>query len=217
MRSRPDPQGPGAGHRRQLDPSRLAPDGGTGRQPGTLRPGPSGPAELAGLQLTNKRLERSAEADGARVLAAAERQAEAVLAGIVVPFSSTEPVENLYIAMDGTGVPTVPADTEGRRGKSPDGRAHTREAKLGCLFTQTTVNGKGGPVRDPGSSSYIATMKTATGTQRWPTLTLGGAEEQKSQEVLTHPAGGPDVRNSPAPHTNSHTNKRAAEGGSKRT
>jgi hypothetical protein len=65
----------------------------------------------------------------------------------------------LYIAVDGTGVPMVPAETNGRAGKAPDGRAHTREVKLGVLFTQTSVDEKGRPVRDPGSSSYLATME----------------------------------------------------------
>jgi hypothetical protein len=61
--------------------------------------------------------------------------------------------------MDGTGVPTVPADTAGRAGKYPDGRARTREVKLGVLFTQTGVDDTGRPVRDPGSSSYVATLQ----------------------------------------------------------
>ena len=121
-------------------------------------------AELAGIQLTGKRVERSSEADGERVRVAIEQQAEAAISGKVVPLlCHREPIPNLYIAMDGTGVPTVPADTEGRRGKSPDGRAHTREVKLGCLFTQTIVDERGHPVRDPGTSSYIASMDTAAG------------------------------------------------------
>jgi hypothetical protein len=36
----------------------------------------------------------------------------------------------LYIAVEGTGVPMVPAETEGSAGK-----ARTREVKLACLFT----------------------------------------------------------------------------------
>jgi len=55
----------------------------------------------------------------------------------------------LYTAIDGTGVPMIPAATEGRPGKGPDGRARTREVKLACL------------VRDPDSSSYLATFAPA--------------------------------------------------------
>ena len=118
-------------------------------------------AELAGLHLTGKRVQRSAEADGESVRTAVEVQAGAVLAGKVMPLVCSDPVPTLYVAIDGTGVPTIPADTEGHQGKSPDGRAHTREAKLGCVFTQTTVDDRGRPIRDPDSSSYVATMTAA--------------------------------------------------------
>ena len=116
-------------------------------------------AELAGLHLTRKRVERSSEADGAKIQTAIEAEAESVLSGKTVHLGSSEPVPVLYVAIDGTGVPTVSADTEGRKGKSADGRAHTREAKLGCLFTQTALDDKGHPIRDPDSSSYVATMR----------------------------------------------------------
>ena len=42
----------------------------------------------------------------------------------------------LYIAVDGTGVPMVAAETEGRDGKGEDGKARTREVKLAVVFTQ---------------------------------------------------------------------------------
>ena len=67
----------------------------------------------------------------------------------------------LYICVDGTGVPMTPAETEGRDGKGEDAKARTREVKLACLFTQTTVDDDGRPVRDPGSSSYLATFDPA--------------------------------------------------------
>ena len=118
-------------------------------------------AELAGLELTAKRVERSAEADGELVGVAAAQEADALLAGRVVPFPGAKPVEKLYIALDGTGVPMVPRETAARRGKGPDGRARTREVKLGCLFTQTALDARGRPVRDPDSSSWVATLGTA--------------------------------------------------------
>ena len=118
-------------------------------------------AALAGLDLTAKRVERSAEADGELVRAAAEAEAEAVIAGRLVPFPAAGPVEKLYVALDGTGVPMVPRETAGHRGKGADGRARTREVKLGCLFSGTGLDERGRPVRDPGSSSYAATLGTA--------------------------------------------------------
>ena len=62
-------------------------------------------AALAGLDLTAKRVERSAEADGELVGVTTEAEAEAVVAGRVVPFPAAGPVEMLYVALDGTGVP----------------------------------------------------------------------------------------------------------------
>jgi len=41
----------------------------------------------------------------------------------------------------------------------PYGRAHTREVKLGVVFTQTAVDDEGYPIRDPHSSSYVATLE----------------------------------------------------------
>jgi hypothetical protein len=41
-----------------------------------------------------------------------------------------------YLEMDGTGVPVVRKETAGRHGKTEGQPAHTREVKLGCVFTQ---------------------------------------------------------------------------------
>jgi hypothetical protein len=55
----------------------------------------------------------------------------------------------------------IAAETEGRDGKGADGKARTREVKLCCAFTQATVDEHGHPVRDPQSSSYLATFAPA--------------------------------------------------------
>jgi hypothetical protein len=119
-------------------------------------------AELAGVQLTVKRVERSAEADGAAASAAINEEAEAIRSRQVVPLPPPAPAPDmLYIAIDGTGVPMVAAETQGRPGKGPDGQAHTREIKLACLFTQTALDEDARPIRDPDSSSYLATFDPA--------------------------------------------------------
>lgn len=69
--------------------------------------------------------------------------------------------DTVYVAIDGTGCPMVPHETQGRAGKGEDGRAHTREVKLACVFTQTKLDEDGHPVRDPGSSSYVASFDPA--------------------------------------------------------
>ena len=67
----------------------------------------------------------------------------------------------MYAAVDGTGVAMVPQELEGRAGKQPDGSAKTREVKLGCVFTQTTTDEEGLPVRDYQSTSYVAGFEQA--------------------------------------------------------
>jgi len=78
----------------------------------------------------------------------------AELAGVELP-------DKLYIAVDGTGVPVVAREAEGRKGKADDGKARTREIKLACLFTQTRLDDDGKPVRDPASTTSLATFEPA--------------------------------------------------------
>jgi hypothetical protein len=138
-------------------------------------------AELAGIALTTKRIERSAEADGAAASAAITAQAEAICSRQVVPLPPPAPLPDmLYIAVDGTGVPMTTAETEGRPGKGEDGRARTREIKLACLFTQTALDGEGRPVRDPGSSSYLATFEPAA---RFAQLTDAEARRRGAEHI----------------------------------
>jgi len=58
-------------------------------------------------------------------------------------------------------VPAVPKETQGRAGKAADGTATTREAKLGCVFTQIHFDAEGWPVRDPESTTYVGAIETA--------------------------------------------------------
>jgi hypothetical protein len=116
---------------------------------------------LAGVQLTVKRVERAAEASGA-AQAAAVRERSALIAGRkLVPLPPSPVPDMLYGAIDGTGVTMTAKETAGRRGKGEDGRARTREVKLGVFFTQDEVDDDGYPVRDQGSASYIATFEPA--------------------------------------------------------
>jgi len=118
--------------------------------------------ELAGITLTGKRAGRRAEADGQAAAAVIRAEAAAITARQVVPIPPAGPLpDKLYVAIDGTGVPMVAAETDGRAGKGEDGRARTREVKMACAFTQTRVDQDGKPVRDPGSSSYLATFAAA--------------------------------------------------------
>ena len=85
----------------------------------------------------------------------ARREREIAMSGKVVRFEPKQEIATMYIAMDGTGVPMVKRETQGRKGRGEDGKAKTREAKLGCVFTQTATDKEGRPVRDEKSTSYV--------------------------------------------------------------
>ena len=120
--------------------------------------------ELAGVRVTAKRAGRRAEADGRAAAARIEADAEAIAARRLAVLPPAEPLPGkLYVAIDGTGVPMTAAETDGRAGKGEDGKARTREVKMAAVFTQATVDADGYPVRDPDSSSYLATLAPAPG------------------------------------------------------
>ncbi len=114
--------------------------------------------ELAGIMVKTKSLERVSEVLGGQIESSSQQERELALRGKVLSFP---PVPLLYLALDGTGVPMVSRETEGRKGKDSTGKAKTREAKLGCVFTQTKVDEEGYPVRDAESTSYVGAIETA--------------------------------------------------------
>jgi hypothetical protein len=115
---------------------------------------------LAGLEVTAKSVERTAETIGADV---AQREPEDIQQALPLhlPAVAGEPVPILYVQMDGTGVPVVKKETVGRPGKIPGQPAHTREVKLGGVFTQTAWDKQGYPIRDPDSTTYTGALETA--------------------------------------------------------
>jgi hypothetical protein len=120
--------------------------------------------ELAGVRVTAKRAGRRAEADGRAAAARIEADAGAIAARRLAVLPPGGPLPGkLYVAIDGTGVPMTAAETDGRAGKGQDGKARTREVKMAAVFTQATVDADGYPVRDPASSSYLATLAPAPG------------------------------------------------------
>jgi hypothetical protein len=116
-------------------------------------------ADLAGIAVSTRTIERSAEASGAAARAAGAAEATALRARTVIPLPPPEPIPDmLYVEVDGTGVPVRPGETEGRQGKADDGQARTREIKLARLFTVSRLDDDGYPLMDPGSPSYVATF-----------------------------------------------------------
>jgi hypothetical protein len=115
---------------------------------------------LAGLEVTAKSVERTAEAIGADIAQRESAQIPPALP-LDLPVVAPEPVPILYVQMDGTGIPVVKKETVGRQGKIEGQPAHTREVKLGCVFTQTTWDQEGYPIRAPDSTTYTGAVETA--------------------------------------------------------
>ena len=116
--------------------------------------------DLAGLDVTTKSVERTAEAIGEDIARREQQQIQRAVQ-LDLPVIVGKPAPVFYIQMDGTGVPVVKKETQGRNGKTEGQPAHTREAKLGCVFTQTKWDQKGYPIRDPDSTTYTGAIETA--------------------------------------------------------
>lgn len=116
-------------------------------------------AELAGIAVSVKAVQRQAQAIGSDLAARAESdRRQAALRGF--PPQTGAPIPTFYIEMDGTGIPVTATAAAGREGK--DGAAaRTREVKLGCVFTQTELDAEGRPVRDGSSTTYTGAIEDA--------------------------------------------------------
>jgi hypothetical protein len=106
----------------------------------------------AGVEVSPKDVERTAEQIG--------REME-VWQGREEVAHPQNDIPVLYISYDGTGVPMTREELKGRKGKQPDGSSRTREAKIGCVFTQTKTNDEGFPIRDPDSTTFVGAIETA--------------------------------------------------------
>src|ERR1035438_6147556 len=115
---------------------------------------------LAGLKVTAKAVERTAEAIGGDIATREEKAVNQAMQ-LNLPIILGEPVPILYVQLDGTGVPVVKKETEGRSGKLSGQPAHTREVKFGCVFTQSGWDEEGYGIRDPGSTTYTGAIETS--------------------------------------------------------
>lgn len=113
---------------------------------------------LAGVSVTDKDVERVSEAIGAHIAIVFEKERQIVPSGNVIPLLPK--IKNLYVGMDGTGVPAINRETAGRKGKDESGIAKTREAKLGVIFTQSGLDKEGKPVRDEHSTTYTGGIES---------------------------------------------------------
>jgi hypothetical protein len=107
-------------------------------------------AETGGIHVSARQIQRVAQRVGKEAQVWQEREAQ--------PGTCDAPV--MYVSGDGTGVPMRRKELAGRKGKQPDGTAKTRQAYLGCVFTQHRVDEKGHPVRDYESTTYVSSFKS---------------------------------------------------------
>ncbi len=142
----------------------------------------------AHLKVDPKDIERVAEKVGASIGKWMDRQAEMVLeSSTAASDQSPSAIPIVYISFDGTGVPMRRQELEGRNGKQSDGSSKTREVKLGCIFTQTSIDEEGFPIRDEDSTTYVAAIESsdAFGWRIFGEATRRGSEHALQQVVLT--------------------------------
>ena len=109
--------------------------------------------QTGGISVSARQIQRVVQRVGADAQQWQERAAEPAQCE-----RSEAPI--LYVSADGTGIPMVPEELAGRKGKQADGKAKTRQVYLGCVFTQHRVDEKGRPVRDWDSTSYVSSFKS---------------------------------------------------------
>ena len=107
--------------------------------------------ETGGIEISARQIQRLVQSVGPGAQTWQEREA-------LVPLPGTQPASIMYLSGDASGVPMRPEELEGRAGKGPDGKAKTRMANLGCVFTQHQVDDEGHPIRDPNSTTYVSTL-----------------------------------------------------------
>lgn len=115
----------------------------------------------AALRISRKDCERIAERVGEDVARWFGAERDRTRFAEPAPPEAPKTIETLYIEFDGTGIPMVPHEVAGRKGKQEDGSAKTREAKLGCVFTQTAFDEEGRPIRDPASTTFVGAIEEA--------------------------------------------------------
>ncbi len=115
----------------------------------------------AGLNLDPREIERVSENVGREIEAWLAKEQTQVRSAPSPRPAAGPPIPKFYVSFDGTGVPMRQAELVGRSGKQADGSARTREAKLGCVFTQIGVDEAGRPQREPDSTTYVGAIESS--------------------------------------------------------
>ena len=125
-------------------------------------------AEVVQIYVSPKEVQRISESAGEAIASNAQERIKTVMLPESAKSGLSEQAEKvcdnnttLYIEYDGTGIPMTKSELVGRNGKQSDGSSKTREAKLGCIFTQSKFDKEGLPLRDKNSSSYFGAIETS--------------------------------------------------------
>jgi len=107
--------------------------------------------ETGGIAVPARQIQRLVQPVGAAAQSWQQRET-------LVPEPGSEAVPVMYVSGDASGVPMRPAELVGRTGHQPDGKAKTRMAYLGCVFTQHKCDEEGHPMRDHRSTTYVSSF-----------------------------------------------------------
>lgn len=124
-------------------------------------------ARLTPMRICTSTLRAMAFQAGQRALDAQKQPAPDIRTAEEVPASGDRrhvfpTPRTMYIMVDGTGVPCRKIDTQGIRGKSPDGQAGHREIKVGVLGFYAWLDLLGRPVPEARSVSHVVSTEGAS-------------------------------------------------------
>jgi hypothetical protein len=142
----------------------------------------------AGLELEAREIERVAEEVGREVEQwLGQEQSRLLKSSTGAKPIPPKSIPKFYVSFDGTGVPVRAKELAGRRGKQADGSARTREAKLGCIFTQVGLDSEGRPQRQPDSTTYVGAIESSElfGWRIYAEAVRRALEQAKEVIVLT--------------------------------
>ncbi len=107
--------------------------------------------ELASVRVSIKQVERTAERLGKDIRQYEVRQVE----------QESLPARTMYLGVDGTGVPMIRSETEGVKGKQPDGTSKTREMKVATVWSCDRCDEQGHARIDVSSVTHTAAIESA--------------------------------------------------------
>jgi hypothetical protein len=97
------------------------------------------------------------------------------------------PIPIMYVSYDGTAAPMRKGELKGCKSKRTGEDAKGREVKVGCVFTQTSVDEDGFAVRDENSTTYVAGIESSTffGDRIYAEAVACGIEDARRVVVLS--------------------------------